>query len=910
MNSGSEVAKEKECQMRRENEKIMPDDRRNSHGGNGDKKPRPATSPKKNNRKKGSTPISKESREGPRQNSSSGHRKTSPSDVRPRDGQLKKSRSDEYGRPSRARTASKERHQRSGSTKSISKKTPKQSLNRSPKRSPKRSPQRSSKRFPNRSPRPTGNNNKFNIDQNKAPTGMKTVPFPTHTRTKRNQNSNAIDNDNNDKNKNNGTRRNSTNVNSNNVAKKVGTFRPYFVPIKNKWELLSPSSHHGSHEVQTMIRSNRVDSGPAQILHEGIKHISVATFLHEGIPVVKVSHNKLRKCRRRVLTLSEDQTSFFLTHSKLAKGTRNLIPKQPSWTLSKGWNGTYIRSVDVANICDFQVGVISSRRLEESMTKYTRKAKKINSKGEKSSNKHTASFIPDPARVASAVTIFHIDSKTGRMVSLDFFIEDPDHRRAVVATLALMKYTYSEAHQLVGNEILLLRYILKDMRLDKKGKGLITMNETEFLTLCRRLNFTAENIGKEFREFYKQQCEKNGDSRTGKNKNKLSYHECFQLLQLLKGKQNPSLEAWRACFGTSTCVNVETVLTKFLHGPQKEQKTCDTQDARDLINIMNATELGEELSNRKRNGSILTQWQFEEFLRSEWNDIYDPEKRVIDNQRLLNKPLSHYWINASYNTYSMSNGTPSVESYTRALLRGCKSIDLNCWDGIILPDRECVPIINPSSGHSGSSSFSMKNKLTFRSVVLVVRKYLRDNRNSYPIMLNLENNCSLPFQKSMANIMKEVFGKQLFIPNSIDRKKELPSPEDLRGMIVVNSRRLPTTKMEDKNELEDSSQINAAEPDDVYSTMFNKFNTLKPDSSRLETFLPETASPSSYIQNGNELLSLTLFHDANFSGSFLESMDLICSHMHDIKDTKVPKIVNKYEDNSELWRKFNETHCE
>ena len=93
-------------------------------------------------------------------------------------------------------------------------------------------------------------------------------------------------------------------------------------------------------------------------INEGMKNISVASFLHEGVPVVKISHSKLGKLRKRVLTLSEDHTSLFLTHSKLAKGTRNIIPKQPAWTPSKGWNGTYIRSVDVANICDFQVGII------------------------------------------------------------------------------------------------------------------------------------------------------------------------------------------------------------------------------------------------------------------------------------------------------------------------------------------------------------------------------------------------------------------------------------------------------------------------------------------------------------------------------------------------------------------------
>jgi len=696
------------------------------------------------------------------------------------------------------------------------------------------------------------------------------------------------------------------------LMRKSGDFRPYFVPLKRKQEVLNPNGQQEPQISQTFtaeIESFKVNDGPAQLLHEGMKNITVASFLHEGIPVTKVSHSKLGKLRRRILTLSEDRTTLFLTHSKLTKGTRNMIPKQPAWTPSKGWNGTYIRSVDVANISHFQVGVVSSRWLELSIASHGKKVKKG---GEKSTTESSVSssrnflpYMPDTARVASIVTIYHIDSRTGRTDSLDFFIENHDYRRAVVATLALMKYTYDEVSQLVGNEILLYRYVLKDMNLGTDSNGMTEMNETDFLALCRRLNFSSHNVGKEFREFCKHNSAKYDIGGGAKNKNKLPIHECLQLIHLMKGKENPSLAAWRACFGTATCVNALTVLTKFLHGPQKEQTVSDIQDARDLVNIMNATELGEVLSNRK--GSLLTYWQFEEFLRSEWNDIYDPEKRVIDKQQLLDKPLSHYWINSSFRTSSMSDGAPSVQSYTRALLRGCKSLDLNCWDGVMLPSGECVPIIIPSDEKPGTIS-SVKNKLTFRSIVLVVRKYLRECPTSYPIILNIENNCSLPFQRNMVKTMKEVFGKQLFIPTSANRKKELPSPEALRGMVVLNARK-PVKNLKCGS----ASYRSIPQPtDDAYAKMFNKFNTEKPDSFKLESNGPNSRSFSNLNavddQIGEELVYLSLFHDVRFSGYFLESMDLICSQMHGINDTLVPKIVKEYSDNPELWRKCNASH--
>eukprot|EP00537_Pseudo-nitzschia_pungens_P018587 CAMPEP_0172413430 /NCGR_PEP_ID=MMETSP1061-20121228/78416_1 /TAXON_ID=37318 /ORGANISM="Pseudo-nitzschia pungens, Strain cf. pungens" /LENGTH=1184 /DNA_ID=CAMNT_0013149697 /DNA_START=178 /DNA_END=3732 /DNA_ORIENTATION=+ len=672
---------------------------------------------------------------------------------------------------------------------------------------------------------------------------------------------------------------------------KFGSFRPYFVPIKKKRDLLGPTSHHSGTGSPPMIEVNDGEKspGPTLIIQEGMQNIAAAPFLHEGILVLKVSHKKPGKCQRRFLTLSEDHTTLFLTHSKLPKGTKHLAPKQPTWASLKGWKGTHIRSIDVANICHFQVGAITTRPLELAFARY--------SKASKEARNHSDSGffeIEDDCGIP-AVTIFHIDSTTGRMVSLDFFIENNEHRQGLLSALNSMKYTYTEASQLVGNEILLLRSILKDMELSSNGKA-ITMNEKEFSTLCRRLNFRAGNISNEFREFCKNQTDHYDESFRGKNRNKLTFHECLQLLQLLKGKENPSLEAWRACFGNATCVKAIAVLENFLHGPQQEQKSCDLQDARDLVNIMNATELGDLVSNRK--GSLLTQWQFEEFLRSEWNDIYDPAKRVIDRHRLLTEPLSHYWINSSFNTSVMTDGTHSVECYVRALLRGCKSIDLECWDGNILPDGEHVPIICPRKECLGTVC-KMKHKLTFQSVVLVVRKYLDDNRNSYPIILNLENNCSKPFQKKMTSIMKEVLGGHLFVPNTVDRRKELPSPEDLRGMIVINARRMATKKM--VNVEVDSSNRSKIASEDAYA----QFNPPTSGSSKLVTFV---SSSDRSIEMESELSELTLFHDADFTGYFLESMNLICSQMHDINDTKVLKIANNYADNSELWRKFNETH--
>ena len=83
--------------------------------------------------------------------------------------------------------------------------------------------------------------------------------------------------------------------------------------------------------------------------------VAVLEDLHAGIPVIKISRNGDH--HRRYLTLSQDQCTLCLTHSKVDNETHPSRLPQPFWTPSKGLKGHYFRYLDVADIIDAQMGV-------------------------------------------------------------------------------------------------------------------------------------------------------------------------------------------------------------------------------------------------------------------------------------------------------------------------------------------------------------------------------------------------------------------------------------------------------------------------------------------------------------------------------------------------------------------------
>ncbi|PWA18022.1 1-phosphatidylinositol 4,5-bisphosphate phosphodiesterase delta-1a isoform X1 [Gambusia affinis] len=212
-----------------------------------------------------------------------------------------------------------------------------------------------------------------------------------------------------------------------------------------------------------------------------------------------------------------------------------------------------------------------------------------------------------------------------------------------------------------------------------------------------------------------------------------------------------------------------TDLLNFLLNEQREQATVES-----ALKLIEKYELDEAAKQKKH----MTKDGFTMYLTHEDGSVFNPAHSLVYQD--MSQPLNHYFISSSHNTYLMEDqlkGPSSTEGYVKALMKSCRCVELDCWDG---PNGE--PVIY--------HGYTLTSKVLFKDVIRAIKDYAFKT-SQYPVILSLENHCTVEQQRLMAHHLIDILGSALVTkPLGDTMPTNLPSPEELKGKFLVKGKRL------------------------------------------------------------------------------------------------------------------------
>lgn len=212
-------------------------------------------------------------------------------------------------------------------------------------------------------------------------------------------------------------------------------------------------------------------------------------------------------------------------------------------------------------------------------------------------------------------------------------------------------------------------------------------------------------------------------------------------------------------------------LLKFLQTEQGDSKSS-LDDAKHLVELIR-----NERHKSKFPGFIVSS----DLSKGDFNNyVLSPDLNGVLESTVhqdMTQPLSHYFIFTGHNSYLTGNQLSSDSSdvpIAAALQRGVRVVELDLW-----PDDK--------GGIKVTHGNTLTSPVAFEKCIKAIKANAFVS-SKYPVVITLEDHLSSPLQALAAETLTNILGEDLYYPPSSDGFKELPSPESLKGKILISTK--------------------------------------------------------------------------------------------------------------------------
>nr|XP_055029923.1 1-phosphatidylinositol 4,5-bisphosphate phosphodiesterase eta-1 isoform X1 [Misgurnus anguillicaudatus] len=377
-------------------------------------------------------------------------------------------------------------------------------------------------------------------------------------------------------------------------------------------------------------------------------------------------------------------------------------------------------------------------------------------------------------------TIYH----GNHMESLDLVTSNAEEARTWVTGLRYLMAGISDEDSLAKRQRTHDQWMKQTFEeADKNGDGYLNIEEIYQLLHKMNVNLPRRKVKQMFQE-----------ADTDDQQGTLTFEEFTVFYKMMSLRRD--LYLLLMCFSEKKDHLTAEELGNFLRVEQKMSNVTH-ENCLDIINKF-------EVSEENKQNEVLGIEGFTNYMRSPACDVFNPQHNEVNQD--MDQPLCNYFIASSHNTYLTGDQLLShskTDMYAWVLQAGCRCVEVDCWDG---PDGE------PMVQHG----YTLTSKITFKSVIETINKYAFIN-NEFPVILSIENHCNIQQQKKIAEHLKEIFGDKLDVAEALNKDpKQLPSPNCLKGKILIKGKRLPPYLSADVEEGEVSDDDSADEIEDDF----------------------------------------------------------------------------------------------